>query len=482
MGLADQILGADEQPKRQARGAYSNNDPGPWKAVNDLDPEMVGDRLGIDHDGKKIKQCPHCGADSGVDFIDGGWKCLHASCSGMGKNGFRTNIDSIMELRDCSALDAARWAEAEFSTPKPGADQPKPARANAAACDEPPDDFYDRLAGAIPEAVAEAKPRVNGKKPKTKAGVREVIASTFTGVQERTKRGARLAGVESGYRKLDYALDGFCRKKMYVIGGRTGMGKSVVGLNLALRFAEAGQRVLYFTIEMLNEEQVLRALFNRAKVGMWRMKKDKLFKEHWDKLTVAAADLARLPLHFDEAVGLTDADIERRVIEHKQEHDGDLFCVVVDHTLLVHGANQRQPRREQLNGIIETLKNIAKEQNVCVLALAQMSRTLEARTVKDKRPQMSDLKETGAFEEFADATLLLYREDYYHYGEAAYKRDNVLEVLIPKIRSGAAAKVELEFIGSQCRIEPPPNDEPEDEETEPEGPTPVRDYNEPRDD
>ncbi|MFA4900886.1 MAG: DnaB-like helicase C-terminal domain-containing protein [Brevundimonas sp.] len=469
MGIADQVLGADE-PKRSPRAAYSNNDPGPWKDINDLDPITVGDRLGIDHDGKKIRKCPHCGADGGVDFLDAGWKCLHASCSGMGKNGFRTNVDSIVELRECSPLDAARWAAAEFGTPAPGADQPHAQRTTTPKSDEPPDDFYDRMAGSIPEAAdasGSANP-TNGKRvvAETKVDIKTGIVDAFIALQERMKRGDKLAGVESGYRKLDYALDGFCRKKMYVIAGRAGMGKSVVGLNLALRFAEAGKRVLYFTIEMTNEEQVLRALFNRAKVGMWRMKKDKIFKEHWSALTDAAGTISKLPIHFDQKVGLTDLDIERLVIKHKQEHGGDLFCVVVDHTLLVHGTNQRQPRRDQLNGIIEHLHNIAKEHDVCVLALAQMNRALEARTVKDKRPQMSEIKETGAFEEFADATLLLYREDYYHYSDPSYKRDNVIEIILPKIRGGQGTKVELEFIGSQCRIEPPKDDVPEDDEVD----------------
>lgn len=462
MGIADQILGGETTDKRQPARRMGTNEPGPWLAINAIDPEMVGDRLGIEHDGRKIKRCPHCGADSGVDFIDGGWKCLHASCSAMGKNGFRTNVDSIMELRDCTALDAARWAASEFQTPAPGADRPRPAPV-ARGSNDIPDDVYDRLASTLPEALAEAPTKRDAIDASTKVHIKDGLEATFLEIQERTRSGARLSGVESGYRKLDYALDGWCRKKMYVIGGRTGMGKSIVGLNLAIRFAEAGHSVLYFTIEMTNEEQVLRALFNRAKVGLWRLKTNKLFRDHWSKLATAAGALGRLPLHFDQKVGLTDDDIERLVIAHKREH-GDLFCVVIDHTLLVHGTNQRQPRREQLNGIIEHLKNIAKEQDVCVLALAQMSRTLESRTVKDKKPQMSDLKETGAFEEFADATLLLYREDYYHYGDATYQRDNKLEVLVPKIRGGQSANIELEFIGSQCRIDPPHDDNPEDEE------------------
>lgn len=462
MGIADGILGpaneAAERP-RKINGANS----GMWSEVNDLDPQAVGDRLGIDHDGKKIRACPCCGADSGVDFVRGGWKCLHASCSGMGKNGFRTNIDSIMEIRQCSAIEAARWASEEFRTPAPGADKPRTTQPRGSAIhDDVPADYYDRMVEAVPEAQAadrsETPPKINGKgKRQTKIGVKEGIQHAFQVVQERNQRGGRLAGIESGYTRLDYAFDGWQRKKMYVLGARAGMGKSIMSLELSLRFAEAGHRVLYFTLEMTNEEQILRALFNRAQVGISRMKANAIYPEHWSKLTTAAASIANLPLHFDEACGLTDSEIERRVVAHKQEH-GDLFAVVVDHTLLVHGTNDRQPRREQLNGIIESLKSIAKDHAVCVIALTQLNRALESRSVKDKRPQMSDLKETGAFEEFADAVMLLYREDYYHFGESDYDRDNVLEIIIPKLRGGYPTKAKLEFVGKQCRINQPESD------------------------
>lgn len=484
MGIADNLMGA-ETPKN-TRTPFPGADDAPWRSTNELDPMMVGDRLGIERDGKRIKRCPSCGADTGVDYVRGGWKCLHASCASMAKNGFRTNIDSIMEIQKCSALDAARWAAATLGTTPPSADKPKRSEPEKArptpASDEPPDDFYDRIAASIPEAAddAENNHSAGGKiaTVKTKTGIRDGMEAAFVGLHERMKRGDKLAGVESGYQKLDYTLDGWQRKKMYVIGGRAGMGKSIVGLNLALRFAEAGSPVLYFTLEMTNEEQVMRSLFNRAEVGMWRMKKNALYPEHWSRLTKQAATLANLPMHFDEAAGLTDVEIERRVIAHKREH-GELFCVVIDHTLLVHGTNERQPRREQLNGIIERFKNVAKQHDVCVIALAQLNRALESRAIKDKRPQMSDLKETGAFEEFTDAAILLYREDYYHYNDPAYRRDNVIELIIPKIRGGRSTKVELKFIGSQCRMDPPDDDTPETEEGEND---PPRDYNEPRGD
>lgn len=459
MGIADSILGTEPAPTSGPRRTYTNNGPDPFVAVNDLDPKMVGDRLGIERDGDRIKHCPHCGADAGVDYLDHGWKCLHASCAAMAKNGFRTNVDTIVELRNCTPLEAARWAAAEFRTPEPGADRPREPQRQPVKSDDTPADFYDRLAATTPEATAEFSKLMavaTGKRPakQTKTDIKSAMSAAFTAVKDRVERGGKLAGVASGYTKLDYALDGWQRKKMYVIGARAGMGKSVASLNLALRFAEAGQRVLYFTLEMTNEEQVVRALFNRAEVGLHRMKKNTLFDSHWSRLGEAAGTLAKLPIHFDEACGLTNVEIERRIVEHKREH-GELFCVVVDHTLLVHGANERQPRRDQLNGIIERFKNIAKEHDVCVIALAQLNRALEARAVKDKRPQMSDLKETGAFEEFADAVMLLYREDYYHFGEGEYKRDNVIEFIVPKVRGGKATRAELEFIGSQCRINQP---------------------------
>jgi replicative DNA helicase len=459
MGIADGILQAEPQ---QHRSPTIGSEPGMWKDINDIDPQLVGDRLGIERDGRKIRHCPHCGADAGVDFVSGGWKCLHASCASMGRNGFRTNVDSIMELRQCDKVEAARWAASEFSTPAPGKREGG-YRSNGAAND-PPADYYDKLIETVPNAeradtTLETLLKQPSKGISTKTGIKEGIRTAFEAIRCRIERGDELEGMASGYRRLDYALNGFKRKCMYVIGARSGMGKSVAALNLALRFAEAGQGVLYFTLEMTNDEQIVRALFCRAQVGVWRLKAKKVFTSHWSALTKAAGDMAKIPLHFDEATGLTSAEIERRIVAHIKEHD-NLFAVVIDHTLLVHGTNERQPRRDQLNGIIEHFKNIAKTHNLCVIALAQMNRALEARTVKDKRPQISDLKETGAFEEFADATLLLYREDHYHYNDPGYQRDNVLEVIMPKIRGEEATVVKLEFIGSQYRIDPPKDDEP----------------------
>jgi KaiC/GvpD/RAD55 family RecA-like ATPase len=466
MGLADQILGPEPATTHRAP-RVNGGDAGPWQEINDIDPQLVGDRLGIERDGRRIRHCPNCNADSGVDFVSGGWKCLHASCSSMGKNGFRTNIDSIMELRKCDLVEAARWAASQFGTAEPTGKRERSApRAN----DDPPPNYYDTLIETMPHVAVEGSElnRLLNSPPSppasTKIGLKDGIKTAFTSLRARIERGEDLEGTASGYRQLDYAINGFKRRCLYVIGARSGMGKSILALNLAMRFADAGNRVLYFTLEMTNEEQVIRALFARAHVGVWRLKARKVFTSHWSQLATAAGEIANLPLHFDEACGLTDDEIERRIVTHKQEH-GELFAVVIDHTLLVHGSNERQPRREQLNRIIERFKSVAKAHDVCVIALTQMNRGLEARNVKDKRPQISDLKETGAFEEFADATLLLYREDHYHYRDPNYDRDNVLEVIMPKIRGEEATVVKLKFTGSQYRIDPPENDEPPQETT-----------------
>lgn len=338
-----------------------------------------------------------------------------------------------------------RWQDALHGIETPPAD---------ATGEDVPCDAYAQF----PEAKIEPSPST---KEATTCGMKQAIKLAFTAIQDRAARGCVLAGESIGYPLLDRALDGLQRGKLYVVGARSGLGKSIFALNAALNLAKGGSRVVYFTLEMPTQEQVVRALFCWAGISVNRLKNGTLRKDDWTALNVAAQQLCGFPFVWDEACGLTIEHIESRLIEHIEATTSDEqppFAVVIDHVLLVRGTNDRQPRREQLNHITEKLKTIAKERNVAVIALNQLNRQLEARTVKDKHPQISDLKESGSFEQDADAIMLLYRKD--HYREEGESADNTIEVIVPKVRGGEQAMVKLSFRGDCYRIDNLEREEP----------------------
>lgn len=312
--------------------------------------------------------------------------------------------------------------------------------------DDVPVDTYEQMAKregvfetVVPESGVEMKP---------------AIVAAMENMQERAKRGNVLAGLSTGYPKLDKAMDGLQRGKVYVVGARSGMGKSIFSMNVALNVARLGHRVLYFTLEMPVEELVIMSLFCWSAVASHRLRAGTLRAEDWSALTTAAQLLCKMPFRWDESVGLTIEEIDQRVAKgttDRPEGVAPIELVVIDHALLISPSNTRQPRREQMIHITKSIKNMAKRRNVAVLALDQLNRASEARTVKDKRPVIGDLKESGSFEEDADAVLLLFRQDKYEKDRG--KHNHELEVIMPKIRGHVEAYAKLKFTGDIYRVD-----------------------------
>lgn len=312
--------------------------------------------------------------------------------------------------------------------------------------DEIPIDVYEQM--------ARREGTFEGAEPETSVEMKPAIVAAMENMQERAKRGNVLAGLSTGYPKLDKAFDGLQRGKMYVVGARSGMGKSIFSMNVALNVARLGHRVLYFTLEMPVEELVIMSLFCWSAVRSHRLRAGTLRTEDWSALTTAAQLLCKMPFRWDESVGLTVEQIEQRVAQGTTDRpDGvePIELVVIDHALLIAPSNTRQPRREQMIHITKSIKNMAKRRNVAVMALDQLNRASEARTVKDKRPVIADLKESGSFEEDADAVLLLFRQDKYEKDRG--KHTHELEVIMPKIRGHVEAYTKLKFTGDIYRVD-----------------------------
>lgn len=284
---------------------------------------------------------------------------------------------------------------------------------------------------------------------------KESVVDAMRIAWEREQRGVGLAGMSTGFWRLDRILDGMRKGSLYCCGGRPGMGKSMLALSIALNVAKYGHGVLYVSLEMTTAEHGLRQLFALSGIPSHRWKRHQMRKEDWAEMTLAANAAAKLPIIWDDATGQTIEAIHGRIklIKGMMATTGaSLELVIIDHALLIEGTTKNQDRRSQMVHITRRMKAIAKEEDIAILALAQLNRGVEARTVKDKRPQMTDFKETGSWEEDGDAMLLLYREDYYKRDVPEYKADHILEINVPKVREGDPGMVKLHFDGSCQRI------------------------------
>ena len=322
--------------------------------------------------------------------------------------------------------------------------------------DEPPVEAYD-----IPANVVPITNKSSPKSSALDANVTNMAESVDRALKAayarevRRNNGQKLLGAACGLTRIDKAIDGWQRKRVHVIGGRSGMGKSMVALNAGIGLAKQGEPVAYMSIEMPTTEQAMRALFAEGRVETWRWKEGKMREQDWNALYVASEALKPLPWLFDETSSMTVEQVRAKCEYMKrrfmEELNRELHTVIIDHVLLLKGTNERQPRREQVIHITRSIKGIANDLDLCIMELTQLNRSMEARSVKDKKPQISDLKESGSSEEDADVIMLLYRADYYEKDKSQWT--NELEVNLPKIRGGEAAYAKLRFDGARQRIE-----------------------------
>ena len=342
--------------------------------------------------------------------------------------------------------------DAEWEAAKAGEILPPPGRFDDEAPDMPPPELVARVSNVVPI-------RGRSVEPDTRQKIRPALTDAFNALHARLAKGPGLLGASSGLVDLDDALDGWQRGCFYVIGGRTGMGKSIVGANIATGLAANGNGVDYLSLEMPVRQLALRCLLCEAKVPHYRIKSGTVEPRHWSAMAAAIGRMCDWPWMWDDRGGVNTAWILRHVIQTRkmmQDEGKELHTVVLDHVQKIRGTNERAPRREQMVQIVDDLKQLAKRENLCVLALAQIGRGTEARGLKDRRPRMADLQEAGAIEQEGDAVGLLYRADYY---SDKTEWTNVLELNLPKVRDGEPKLVKLVFDGSRFRVD---NMEPED--------------------
>jgi replicative DNA helicase len=290
------------------------------------------------------------------------------------------------------------------------------------------------------------------------------LTRTIVAAEAAHKRRGQLTGVSTGLRTLDELLGGLHRSDLIILAGRPGMGKTALATNIAFAAARAhraeegadgkpvtvdGARVGFFSLEMSFEQLTTRIVAEQAGIPSERIRRGKLSSVEFDRIMSVAQELQGLPLYVDETPSLTIGALRTRARRQKRQHGLDL--IVVDYLQMLSGSNAKDGRVQEVSEISRGLKVLAKELDVPVLALSQLSRAVESRT--DKRPQLADLRDSGTIEQDADVVMFVYREEVYLRREGHVgAKSGVAEVLIEKQRHGPCGSVELRFDGATTKF------------------------------
>ena len=276
-----------------------------------------------------------------------------------------------------------------------------------------------------------------------------VLAESFERLDDLHKDKNKLRGVPTGYRDLDNILAGLQRSDLFIIAARPSMGKTAFVLNLAHKVAtQAKEAVLVFSLEMSKEQLVDRLLAMESGVDAWALRTGKLTDDDFERLGEAMGTLSEAKIYIDDTPGITVSDLRTKA--RREAHTQQIGLIVVDYLQLMSGGSKfggDSNRVQEISEISRGLKGIARELNVPLIALSQLSRSVESRS--PKIPQLADLRESGSIEQDADVVAFLYREEYY---EPDSERKNIMDVLIKKHRNGPTGGVELYFDREKQRI------------------------------
>ena len=285
------------------------------------------------------------------------------------------------------------------------------------------------------------------KNQKGYSSMKDILIDTFTQLEQLYNQKEMITGVPTGFADLDYRTSGLHNSDLILVAARPAMGKSAFALNIATHAAVRGKvPVAIFSLEMSKEQMANRILCSEAMVDSAKVRTGKIDDEEWGKLAAASGELSEAGIYIDDTPGISVMEIRAKCRKMKLEKN--IGLVVIDYLQLVQGSNRKGGSREQeIAEISRSLKILAKEINVPVIALSQLSRAPEQRV--DHRPMLSDIRESGSIEQDADIVMFLYRDDYYN--EDTDKK-NIAEVIIAKHRSGATGTVELLWLGNYTKF------------------------------
>ena len=256
-----------------------------------------------------------------------------------------------------------------------------------------------------------------------------------------------ITGVPSGFKDLDKKTTGFQDSDLVIVAGRPSMGKSALAINFVEHAIMSDRSALVFSLEMPSEQIVMRLLSSLGRIDQNRLRTGELLDEDWTRFTGAVSQLRDKKLYIDDTAALTPADLRSRARRVDREAGG-LDLIVVDYLQLMRTTNNGENRAVEISEISRALKALAKEMDCPVIALSQLNRQLESRP--DKRPMMSDLRESGAIEQDADVILFIYRDEVYDENSVD---QGIAELIIGKQRNGPIGKVRVSYIGHLTKFE-----------------------------
>ena len=285
------------------------------------------------------------------------------------------------------------------------------------------------------------------KNQKGYSSIKDILVDTFTELEQLYNKKQHITGVPTGFADLDYKTAGLHNSDLILVAARPAMGKSAFALNIATYAATRGNvPTAIFSLEMSKEQMTNRILCSQAMVDSNKVRTGKIDEDDWQKLAMASGELSEAGIYIDDTPGISIMEIRAKCRKLKLEKN--IGLVVIDYLQLVAGTGKRNGSREQeISEISRSLKILAKEINVPVIALSQLSRAPEQRP--DHRPMLADLRESGAIEQDADIVMFLYRDDYYNENS---EKKNVAEVILAKHRSGSTGTVELMWLGNYTKF------------------------------
>jgi replicative DNA helicase len=302
------------------------------------------------------------------------------------------------------------------------------------------DDLLDKAEGIIFE-IAQRR-----FKPSFYA-VKDIVKDSFKTIEELYERKDVVTGIPSGFKELDRLTSGFQKSDLIVVAGRPSMGKTALALNMVVNAAlETGISAAIFSLEMSKEQLMMRLLCSEARVDASKLRSGFLSEADWPKLTRAAGLLSETKIFIDDSPAMNVLEMRAKARRLQKEHN--LGMVVVDYLQLVKGIGAAESREREISEISRSLKALAKELNVPVIAISQLNRAVENRT--DKRPQLADLRESGSIEQDADLVMFVYRDEFYNKDS---DEKGIAEIIIGKQRNGPTGRVKLAFLAPYTRFE-----------------------------
>lgn len=288
---------------------------------------------------------------------------------------------------------------------------------------------------------------VQNRNSKGYASMKEILVTAFDSIEKMYQNKAKLSGIESGFIDLDEKISGLNKSDLIIVAARPAMGKSAFVLNIASYVAMYDKvPVMIFNLEMSKEQLVKRILSSESEIDSMKLNNADLESDDWLKLGEASGRLSDLPIYIEDTSSLSPSEIRAKCRKAKLEKN--IGLIIIDYLQLMESKSSgNSSRQQEISEISRSLKIMAKELDVPVIALSQLSRATESRA--DHRPMLSDLRESGSIEQDADIVLFLHREDYY---DKETEKKNVAEVIIAKNRHGETGTVELAWIGKYTKF------------------------------